>query len=125
MVQSNHTWEASVVKCQLLGGHLATVDNQVEFDLLYDMLQASWADSRQPRALWVDGTDVMSQGEWYCVTMGRECYWKRLSSSDADGPQRCMCVWHEAGFADGLGRCTCEYDDFRFPVCEFRPPRGI
>ena len=119
VVEESLTWLESVGKCRLLGGNLAVIDNQQDFELMREMLLELHASGQNRGwAMWVDGTDSLTSDVWYCVSRQSNCpyiFWSSAVTAASD--KHCACVRADRPYAGGMAECTCA--DSYYPLCEF------
>ena len=113
---SNMTWSEAEQYCRSIGGHLATITNQDEQDVVAGLVR-----NGTRMAYWLDGTDAGHEGTWRWVNGEPFNYshWSPIQPDNAGGIEH-----HLAMFRDN-GDWNDEYENLRSHimvmgfVCEF------
>ncbi|XP_073841187.1 C-type lectin 37Db-like [Musca autumnalis] len=92
--QSKVSWFKANLICRSMGGYLASFDNQQEFNELSEHLKTNYPTDRW---LWISGSDLHSEGQFYYYRTGEPMKYAAWSSGQPDnagGHEDCVHLWY-------------------------------
>ena len=113
LVKGKFTWQAAKVDAEARGGHLATITNSKEDELIENLLLSDKG------YYWLGGTDTKNEGVWTWITgepWGYTRWYKSSTHSEPDngggqGEDYLVC---KGGYADGYMWADTDIHDMRF-----------
>ena len=116
-VKETLSWTQAKARCEELGGHLATITSQAEYDVILDMIDDDDADIYS-----LGGTD--SEGSWKWITGEAFTYtdWQAGEPNGQQGENYLLLVRDNEvwGWNDGTDIDTRTSEGYYF-ICEFEP----
>ena len=127
----NHTrasWQTAVGLCAQKQGHLASMETDEEFNVIAGILRPFFADqanvNQRNYGVWVDGTDKVVEGNWYCAFRKGTCAYLSWGPGflRINYSHNCIRMYQysdsasDFGFTDGV---LCHYVTYGSFVCEF------
>lgn len=111
--QHRMNWFAAAYRCQNLGGHLASLQNDEDFNVLIAQFQETF------KSYWIDINDLTHEGEYLSHTTGRLAAYLRWfpkgSPDNSQGNENCGQLWYVNGqYGMNDEKCT----NLFYFVCE-------
>ena len=117
LVKETHSWLEAVGRCQSLGGHLAVADDRDDLEVFQSMLADYRAGGGSETRLWLDGSDEMHEGTWFCQSRAGVCPFFSWASNQPDnhnGNENCLALYDSS---DNMNDLLCSA---KLPlICEF------
>ncbi|KNC23256.1 hypothetical protein FF38_04175 [Lucilia cuprina] len=90
--QAKVTWYKAFLICRSLGGFLASLESQEELNAISNYLIANYPLDRW---WWLSGSDVDSEGNFYCYNTGERMKFFDWSEGQPDnyGEEHCVHLW--------------------------------
>lgn len=114
-IEEHHwmSWFAAAYRCQELGGHLASLQSEEDFNVLVAQLK------RPYKSYWIDINDLTHEGEYISHTTGRLApylnWYPNGNPDNAGGHENCGQLWYiEPRYGMNDETCT---NRFNF-ICE-------
>ncbi|XP_034106261.1 C-type lectin 37Db-like [Drosophila albomicans] len=80
------TWFGALQKCQAIGGHLLSINNQDEFDAIKSNLEVE-------KDYWIDINDLTKEGEFLSVVTGQKATyfnWHQTEPNNDSNNENCV-----------------------------------
>ncbi|XP_016965104.1 accessory gland protein Acp29AB-like [Drosophila biarmipes] len=87
---NRRNWNAAEESCRLMGGHLATIQNDSEFNAIVKKLEGS-------TSYWLGLTDVNTEGQFVSVASGKTAAflkWKSGQPNNLHGRDHCVDIYN-------------------------------
>ena len=118
LVEETTSWLEAVGNCHVLGGHLAVMDDNDEFNVFNEMLAEYRSGGGTSLWSWIDGTDMMLSGTWFCKYRDGVCpHFEWLPTQPNGGHTVSLCVALSLA-SQGANDLPCSRNDM-VSICEF------
>ena len=121
VIHEDVSWTEAKTRCELIGGHLATISGQDEDDFVLEISRDAMQSRGKLDGVWLGATDEKKEGRWRWVDETPITYtdWGLLQPDNERGSQHYLVMslkngdWHDEANNGGEFRTffVCEWDD--------------
>ena len=113
------TWQEAFGHCAKLGGHLAVMNGELEYNFTKALVE-KYETTLIYRRAWLDGTEFLMKGHWRCPSIPGPCPYINWGDTEPNSSGTDNCIALYIGPSDRHGMFDYFCGTYRMiSVCEF------